>query len=372
MKKMFALMLAAMMLLAMMPAAMAYTAVTPDNNKPTIPHTMKLTQSNVLDYTITYKFTVGDVVVLQPTFANASLAVNSEKPAIAPLVYSPSDTFDNRSCTKNLSIDWSKVKFYEPGVYRWPVKKSVHISEDAKETVSNASEDTYLYVYVSDNNGNLSVESVILSASSNPDTFKNNEDGTPSKNKNNGMEDQYPATTLDLTIKKNVTGNQGSKDQYFKFTVSLAIPGGAVDKSYNIEGLTPSVPETAYHVSKTNLNTITTSNGFGSVELWIKDGQTIVIKDLIYGTSYSITESENTGYEVTSAIGGDTADATANGANASDTGLTNSATVTFTNHKDTPVPTGIELETAAPIVGMILAMAMLALLFVGKRKEEIA
>jgi hypothetical protein len=56
----------------------------------------------------------------------------------------------------------------------------------------------------------------------------------------------------------------------------------------------------------------------------------------------------------------------------SDTAMITSTQISYTNEKNTTVPTGIELETAAPIVGMILAMAMLALLFVGKRKEEIA
>lgn len=373
MKKMFALLLAAMMLLAMMPTAMAYTAVTPANDTPTIKHTMTLTKSNTLDYTITYKFSNVNTAafVVEPTFVTPSLAVTGY-PVIANLTYSPSDKFTNKACTKSLEIDWSNVSFFEPGVYRWQFKKEI-LEKPTEETPSNTSETFYLYAYVIDNNGNLSVDAVIMSASDNPDTFKNNEDGTPSSNKNNGMEDQYPATTLDLTIQKTVTGNQGSKDQYFKFTIDLEVPSGAADKTYEIV-VPETISATAYgNTPDKNPQTITTTNGEGTVELWIKHGQSIVIKDLIYGTSYTVVESVNTGYTVTSAIiSGDTADAAANGATVSDTGLTSSTTVSYTNEKSTAVPTGIELETAAPIVGMMLAMALLALLFVGKRKEEIA
>lgn len=325
---------------------------------------MVLTKSSQLDYTITYEFNVGEVVVVEPSFTTPALAVTG-KPSIGKIEYGPRDTFTNKTCTKNLSIDWSNVSFMEPGVYRWPVTKTGFIDESAAEQISNNSENNYLYVHVIDNNGNLNIDTVVLSAVDNYENFEQS-------NKNQGMEDQYPATTLDLSITKTVTGNQGSKDQYFKFTLTLNVPAAAADKAYTITGLDTSVPATAYHGSKTNESTITTTKGTATIEMWLKHGQTATIKDLIYGSSYTIVESENAGYGVSSSVTGDISGVTYGKETVSDTAMITSTQISYTNEKNTTVPTGIELETAAPIVGMILAMAMLALLFVGKRKEEIA
>lgn len=44
----------------------------------------------------------------------------------------------------------------------------------------------------------------------------------------------------------------------------------------------------------------------------------------------------------------------------------------YTNDKPFTVPTGISLHTAAPVMGILLAMSLLAILFVGKRKEYVA
>ena len=73
---------------------------------------------------------------------------------------------------------------------------------------------------------------------------------------------------------------------------------------------------------------------------------------------------------MTSAITGDTADATANGATASDTALTASTTVAFTNDKQAVVPTGVVLNTSAPLMGLLLAAALLLMINAGKRKFE--
>ena len=57
MKKLFALLMALFLTAAMMTSAMAYTAVTPNNNQPTITHTLELTNDEMdsLAYDIEYR-----------------------------------------------------------------------------------------------------------------------------------------------------------------------------------------------------------------------------------------------------------------------------------------------------------------------------
>lgn len=367
MKKLAALLMAALLTLALTTSALAYTAVTPENNKPAITHTLTLTDAEAaaLAYEITYNFSVtSPATIMQPSgVTNADLAV-SGAPTIGSLSYGPNDTFDSnsKSCTKNLEIDWSGVEIKEPGVYRWEVTKTWSDTDTTADPTNNSAK-TYLYVYAIDNGGTLTIESVGMTSAAelNDSTAKGN------------LEDTYPAKTLNLSISKTVTGNQGSKNQYFKFTVQLTSPAGAINKTYQITGHDASVPATAYHEAKTNVTSIAVNGGSSSsVELWLKHGQTAVIEDLLFGTAYTITESENTGYTVTSAITGDATGTTADGATASDTSLEVTSYAAFTNNKEAVVPTGVTLQSTLPVIGIVLAMGLMAVAVLGKKKEDAA
>ena len=362
MKKLFALLMALVLTAAMMTSAMAYDAVKPTNGQPAITHTLELTSDEMdkLAYDIEYSFAVGSPEVIQPAgVGNVSKAVTGS-PTIANIKYGMDDVFsaENKSCTKELQIDWSGVSITEPGVYRWTVTKSV-TDTDATYDPSNEKDVTYLFAYVIDNNGQLSVDTDGLTTAAALDS---------AAGKGN-FEDNYPINTLDLSVSKTVTGNQGSKDQYFKFTIALTAPA-SITGSYPITGIDTEVPETAYHGVKTNPKSITMENGQATVEIWMKHSQTAKIDGLLYGTAYNITESENAGYEVSSVITGDTAGTTVEGANAGDTSLQVDSLVAFTNNKEATVPTGIVLESGAPIFGLLLAMGLMIVMFIGKRKEE--
>lgn len=364
MKKLFALLMALVLTAAMMTSAMAYTAVKPTNGQPAITHTLELTSDDMdsLAYDIEYSFAVGAAEVVQPEGVTDTAKAVTGAPTIANIKYTSEDTFSegNKTCTKELQIDWAGVSIMEPGVYRWPVDKSF-TDTDPADNPSNGKPATYLFAYVIDNNGKLQVETVGLTT-----------DGTLSDAAGKGnFEDTYPINTLDLSIGKTVTGNQGSREQYFKFTVNLNAPA-AIDATYPITGIDEQVPATAYHTAKTNPTTVTLEGGKATVELWLKHNQMAKIVGLLYGTSYTVVESENAGYEVTSVITGDTADITADGPTAGDTSLQSDSIVAFTNNKEATVPTGIVLESGAPIFGILLAMGLMLVMFIGKRREEAA
>lgn len=370
MKKLFAvLMIVAMMATMMAPAMAAYTAITPSNA--TISHSLTLTEDDAtsLLYDITYSFdvTAGPEVIgaAENGVTNTENAVTGE-PSIADVTYSSTDVFStaNKTATKTLTVDWSDVTISEPGLYRWTVEQS--FDTDAPQEPSNASATFYLFQFVIDNAGVLN-STFILSKT---DTLGDEKNGT--------LAETYPAKTVDLTITKTVDGNQASKDQYFSFNITLTAPASvtAASFSYSItatEGSTYdlSVPATAYHGAKTNPSTITVTNGTtGGFELWLKHGQSVTIHDMVYGTEYSITEGNNDGYTVTAAVSGHAEGFSYADKTAEDNELTDNATVAFTNVKNTEVPTGVVLQSGSAFAGIILALGLVCVMFIGKRKEE--
>ena len=366
MKKLFASLMALAMMVSMMTGAMAYTAVKPNANQPAITHTLTLTDLSLtkLPYEITYSFDVTEqAAVAQPSdIINPALAV-SGAPIIADLVYSTSDEFDSttHSCTKNLVIDWSNVNITEPGVFYWTVTKTMDTDDpDTEHSATNLSGTMYLYAYVIENGGNLTVNDVFLRSSSDL------EDETAHKG---NLNDQYPIEKLSLSINKTVTGNQGSKDQYFCFTVTLKSPVGAADQIYSIQVPEKTIPATAYHAAKTNPENITVPSGsIGTVEIWLKHGQTATISGLLFDTSYTIIESANTGYTVTTGVSGDAAITTTEIAGeVTDPSLTATTTVAYNNFKEATVPTGIIPMSGAPIMMMLAAAVMM---MINKRKAK--
>lgn len=101
------------------------------------------------------------------------------------------------------------------------------------------------------------------------------------------LTDTYPAKKVDLSVSKTVSGYQGSKDQYFKFTINLTTPTTSTTRTCRISGADTTVPQTAYNSSTTNPGSVTLPTT-GSIDVWLKHGQTVKIEGLPYGTAYSI------------------------------------------------------------------------------------
>lgn len=373
MKKLFALLLTVAMLASMMVPAMAeYRAIIPNNT--TIKHSLELTEDTAtsLLYNITYNFTVGTPEVVGAAdngVTTAGKAVTGS-PSIAPVTYGPDDSFSstNKTCEKTLTVDWSGVTINEPGIYRWTVTQQdpTSTAPQAPKAPSNANATFYLFMYVTDNAGQLDT-TFICSKTATIDPEK----------KNTTLEETYPAKTVDLTLAKQVDGNQASKDQYFPFDIVLVAPGTtATNFKYTITATAEgsydaNVPETAYHSEATNPSEITVTGGTtGTFRLWLKHGQSVTINDMVYGSSYTITEGGNAGYTVNAVVTGDDSDGVYDNYVTNDISMTGNVTVTYTNVKRTEVPTGIDLQSGVAFAGIILAMGMMVLLFVGKRKEQ--
>lgn len=276
------------------------------------------------------------------------------------------------------------------------------------------------------------------------------------------FQDEYPATNS-LKVEKLVTGNQGKKDQYFKFTVVL---GG-----YSDDSLTDVLPEIANQLEYVTDNSVYTAtpkygerfvtyddatppmitsrydnehptvrirnsadtpvsgdlfyfdNSFEGgylkgcirlddwieIDFWLKHGESFEIKNIpanvkffaaferpsvegdriddtldYYFDGYTVTtlySRTETGtpsqipeldytyeYAYHGSITEGAVDLTYSGQQ-SFSPYTSDDKVTFTNSKDTSTPTGLSLQTAAPIAGAVIALGLGAVLLLSRRRR---
>ena len=96
--------------------------------------------------------------------------------------------------------------------------------------------------------------------------------------------------THDLTLSKQVNGTYGSKERYFKLTLTLS---NLSDGIYDID-LTKAqstIPATEFDPRPHhNPSTITVAEGSGSVDLWLKHGQQVQVADLPENTVVRVSE----------------------------------------------------------------------------------
>ena len=187
-----------------------------------------------------------------------------------------------------------------------------------------------------------------------------------------------------LTFGKEVTGNQGSKDKYFKLTLSLTSPvtvDFTVDISKADASITGNSATTYSNVS--NVTTITATAGTAvSTDFYLQDGQYITVKGIPAGTVYALTEVEE-GYKKTATIAAElstfSVDTTNDDPtvtyeelidNVSGTILNDNIYTGYTNAKDGILPTGILVKATPVIVIGVLAIAGVVFFAVRNAKNK--
>ena len=274
---------------------------------------------------------------------------------------------------KTLTLDFKGVSFSAPGIYRWVITESRAEPKPSGIDYDNSYERTLdVFVKYSDTNENqLEVSDYILYNS------KKTDGNSDAGSKDDGFTNTY--TTYDLTLTKNVTGNQGDRDKFFKFTVviSNAVPGTVYDVTLPSEGpdqtdLTDNEVLTG-DGQNVNLDKLTVGSaqepattGSVTATYYLKHNQSIVIKGLTADTKYTITETDysSDGYTTTN-----TDDDTDGKTTTTKDMGTADHTVTFTNHKQGTVPTGILLETAPYLILGAVVVAGLVVLFATRRRR---
>ena len=213
--------------------------------------------------------------------------------------------------------------------------------------------------------------------------------------KNNVFVNEYE--TANLTLKKTVAGNQGSRDQYFEFIVTLyrdnisgnlkvSLGDSDFDEIPTVNGATAYAAEDMIGANSILSNgvTFTDENNDGTYTakftVYLQDGQYITLADLPTGTRYSITETDanQNGYTTTATVTRSTGTEEYDYADAGDadedgtddsiiTMNTGDHEVVFTNTKNGVIPTGVAIGFG----GAVVLLALAAGYFVLRRKLSV-
>ena len=257
---------------------------------------------------------------------------------------------------KPVTLDFSDVQFTEPGLYAYTITEG-----DSTVTSAIDGKTRYLYILVDDNSSSSGKTLKIKGF-----TFSKAVLTTGTSEKSVGFVNKYPAYSL--SIGKMVDGNQGSKDKYFKFTVTLTSPVNTTVNCdlTNADGTvgTNSATESDY-IGKNNPSTIDlVANTPSETTFYLQHGQYIAISGLPEGANYVVSEtaedytskdSETESFVIDSKTFDDPVSGTVS--------ATNSNVLTgFTNTKEGVIPTGILMKVApVVIVGVVVASGIVFL-----------
>lgn len=162
---------------------------------------------------------------------------------------------------------------------------------------------------------------------------------------------EYTYSAGELKVTKNVEGNLGDKTKYFAITVTLTGESGKTyAANYPVSG-------GSKLGNGTDALTATTISVGETATFWLTDGETFTISNLPYNVSYKVTETNASaeGYTVSYS------------SNQNGTISKATDTVTITNTKNSPVDTGIVLDSL-PYV-LLIAVAVVGVVIFTSRKR---
>lgn len=284
------------------------------------------------------------------------------------------------------TIDFSQVKFHEPGIYRFAVyQKKWDYSYIKYDDVTDEStkKPLYLDVYVqaNDQNDDLAIVNYIFHTDT-TDIKWTDGSTTESQTKRPYFVDQYLTTSLKVT--KNVSGNQSRLDQYFDFTIQFSREAeNAKIKAEFSDKATTSSGGLNYSMSQNGISTVKSYDTYTNKEKFsLKANESVTFKGIPLGASYNLTENSDTlkttGYTASlKSITGDKYNGSEEDKDSlvkmdanivSDYYLAKMTEITINNMKNGLVPTGV-IVTVAPyaVVGLC---GFAGLIFFAKHKKH--
>ena len=271
---------------------------------------------------------------------------------------------------KTATLDFSACHFTEPGVYRYIMTES-----GVNQAVSNDSTPRIVDVYIenaedSETDGNVTTEGLkfagyVLHSSADELPEDMDESGTAAGSKEAGFTNTYDSANL--TIRKEVKGNQASHDKYFAVTASIsdAVPGTVytvdISKAQSVTDENAATKEE--NEDQTNVTAITTDeNGAAEQTFYLQHGQEITINGLSTDTSYQVSE-ENEDYIPT--------DESVDGYSDPVSGVISGkdVNVSFLDEKNGIIPTGVK-SISVPVIAAGAGGAFLLTAIMKKRKIQ--
>ena len=270
------------------------------------------------------------------------------------------------------TVDFSGITFPEPNVYRYVITETTASGSGIARDENNV---RYLDVYVEDASTStqklLKITGYVLHATTaTPD--RNAEAGTAASDyKDQGFTNRF--ATYNITFSKTVAGNQGSRDKYFAFklTVSGALPNTVYTVSLANADATVVANEAtdSSFVGETNATSLVT-DGEGKLEatFYLQHGQSITIYGFGETTKWKLEEN-NDGYTPSIVVTSDNTNITKGQNYVEDSGITADVDVAFTNTRESVVPTGI-LLTVAPFAILMIVGAVGAFIVLKKKNHK--
>ena len=307
-----------------------------------------------------------------------------------------SDTSDEKFAQKKIEIDFSGISFQEPGIYRYIITEAAAGTDQAAGVTNDTDSTRVLDVVVEDSSegsvNKLKIGNYILHDDVSDVPVKAAGNTSTIEDKSSGFTNKYDA--YDLVFSKTVKGNQGSKDKYFKFDVSVSGAKGAEIAVSGQGTYFAAEPEkstsTTYLAS--DMKTANTkdddadlagqqlkadADGNITATFYIKHGQKVTLQGIPAGAKYTVTEiQEDYTANVSVTETADPSDAAANsaknGITDETTGIQGNTTAAFTNTREGTIPTGILSNVALPagIISLAVAGAVGSVIYIKKKKSE--
>lgn len=318
MKKLFAILLAMMLVLSM--SAVAFAEVTQDT-APIVPKTYKVNNGTAPAETFTFAFEGQSYVN-----GDGDEVADAVIPEIDDVTISFGSISAESSLTANASVDPDD---YNLGVYTYKV------TESSGNTAGVTYSDEELYL----------VLTVVRDELSDKHYFAAMHYESVKGDKLTGFTNEYDSGSLSVT--KYITGNMADMDKEFAFTITLSAPAGKTVKS----AITVTKPDNT-------TETITFADGASTYtyEIDLGHGQTVRFDNLPAGVTYTISEDNENYEQVNEQYSDDTKTISANDVD----------TYEITNKLEKGVDTGITIDSLPYI--MLLGFVVLAGAVMMKRR----
>ena len=333
---------------------------------------------------ISFNFTVASGTAVEATATTPAILAGVGAPTIAPVSFTdgqatsksaPTDlnlASGKKFAVQTATVDFSGVTFTEPGVYRYVITEQETTGAKAvtydTQAATAGSKVRYLDVYVADVNNALTVRSYVMHETAT--VVANNDDDGKADDKSSSYVNEI--STKDLEFGKEVTGNQGSKDKYFKF--QLAISNAQAKTTYSIDlssaEASPTATAATSYSNMTNPASFTTNDtGDATITFYLKDGQYIKIPGLPDGYDYTLTETaeDYTSSATISAANGKGGVAYSDGVTG--TNVSKDIKTGFTNDRAGIIPTGV-IMTIAPFAIGICVFGAIIIFIICRRKRR--
>ena len=264
---------------------------------------------------------------------------------------------------KTVDVDFTGVKFPEPGIYRFFISET---TTDGSGITVDDKDGKYLDVYVEhddedEENKTLKVTEYILHNDNGTVKTDSSEQDGPAKE--SGFTNHY--ATQHILFGKQVSGSGGSRDQYFKFHVKIT--GGVAGDKYDID-LTDA--DAAISANPNSATTVITSNvtnpafltvgsdGTAESDFYLQHDQSILIKGITRGVSYEVTEDKEAYVSTDGATFiRNEQTITANDSSRGEVG-NKDLTIGYTNTINGVTPTGVFMKTLKAVVAVIAGLAV--------------